>query len=630
MTPHARFVPADSVGRTPVDAANGPLVTGAPKTVRVCHIMSADLWAGAEIQVATMAAYLVEQPNVCLSAVLFNEGCLAGALRRLGVPVAVVDERRTSAAGIVRFLTRFLSANDIELVHTHRYKDSVLGTIAAKLAGVPHVVRTVHGMREPMTFWNSLKFGAYEALDKLTLLCGADLVIAVSERMADTLRGSGYRPTMVTCIHNGIDLRRVRVGRRPEEVRRELGIDARTLLIGTAGRLSPVKGHAGLLRAARLVLQTERDAKLLIVGSGPLRQDLRAHAAQLQIDRACLFLGARTDVYDLMSAMDIFVLPSLDEGIPMAMLEAMALGKPVVATAVGGVPEVVRHRVTGLLVAPNDDQALADACLELALNRDWAQTLGAKARRVVREEFSHQRSGQSLLDAYRSVALIPKTGATSSMPETVQAPARRAYRRSVGALTLVRGFARKLLAYAARSVEHAVERRRMDRVRRNPTVLRTALQSAKSLLIVCHGNIIRSPFAACLVARALDNRRPISIASAGLEAVPGKSPHPTALLAAATRSVDLRGHTASLVSGNLVASSDLIFVMDVPQLVAMRQRFPDARGKTFLLTCLAPETPLEIGDPVEGGESMFQSCFSHIARAAAPIVQVLSDSATYQ
>ena len=141
--------------------------------------------------------------------------------------MTIVDETATSALGILRRLTRFFRDNDIDLVHTHRYKDSVLGTIAAKLAGVPHVVRTVHGLREPMTGWDRLKFRVYEALDRMTLLCFADLVIAVSMRMADTLRASGYRPTSVTHIHNGVDLEAVVPTRTADAVRRELGIDPR-------------------------------------------------------------------------------------------------------------------------------------------------------------------------------------------------------------------------------------------------------------------------------------------------------------------------------------------------------------------------------------------------------------------
>src|SRR5437867_2914963 len=126
--------------------------------MRVCHVMSADLWAGAEVQVATTLSYLVERSDVDAIAVLLNEGRLAEELRQLGVEVAVVDEHLHSSLAILRFLVRFLRKRQVDIVHTHRYKDTVLGAVAAKLVGVPHVIRTVHGLREPMRGWERVKF----------------------------------------------------------------------------------------------------------------------------------------------------------------------------------------------------------------------------------------------------------------------------------------------------------------------------------------------------------------------------------------------------------------------------------------------------------------------------------------
>src|SRR2546422_5091652 len=190
----------------PLRAHACPSSVSTRRGLRICHIMSADLWAGAEVQLATVASYLVERPDVNLTAVLLNEGPLARELRRLGVQVTVVDETQNGAVRILTFLTRFLRDRDVEVVHTHRYKDNVLGTIAAKLAGVPHVVRTVHGLREPMHRWGSVKCRVYEALDKATLWCFADRLFAVSSRMAETLKATGYKANAVAHIPNGIDL----------------------------------------------------------------------------------------------------------------------------------------------------------------------------------------------------------------------------------------------------------------------------------------------------------------------------------------------------------------------------------------------------------------------------------------
>jgi glycosyltransferase involved in cell wall biosynthesis/protein-tyrosine-phosphatase len=573
--------------------------------MRVCHIMSADLWAGAEVQVATTVSYLVARPDMHVSAVLLNEGRLADELRRLGVHVAVVDESRNSSLRILAFLVRFLRDHDFDLVHTHRNKDTVLGTLAAKLAGVPHVVRTVHGLREPLKAWQWAKYCAYDALDKAALWCFADRIIAVSWNMAEILGRSGYKPAAITPIHNGLDLRRVKPARSRDAVRRELGVDPGALLIGTVGRLSPVKGHADLLRAARLILEREPAARFLIVGGGPLHDELVALAAELGIERECIFAGPRADVYDLMAALDIFVLPSLDEGIPMAVLEAMALGRPVVATRVGGLPEIIREGETGLLVTPRRERELAEACLELASHPDRARAFGARARRVVEEEFSHETNGQALVGMYRDV-IGPEDRRVASAPPS-------AWRLALG-----------LLVHAGRTVRAAMERQRMNWIRRHPVALRSALSSARSILIVCHGNIIRSPFAARLVAQGLGARPHVTVASAGLEAISGRPPHETAVLTATSLAVDLSGHRASPLTPERVAASDVIFAMDIGQLLSMRRRFPDAAVKTFLLTCLAPDAAMEIGDPVDGDESVFRACYDHISVAVRPIVGVLT------
>jgi len=574
--------------------------------MRICHVMTADLWAGAEVQLATTAAYLAARSDVDVKAVLFNDGRLADELRRLGIDVTVIDESRHHSLDIIVSLTSFLIEHRIDLVHTHRNKDTVLGTIAAKLAGVPNLVRTVHGLREPLTGWNRIKYAAYEWLDTAMLRWFSDRVIAVSNHTAGALIANGHKASRVTTIHNGIDLRTMMPGRPVEDIRRELGVDDAAIIIGTAGRLSPVKSQETLLRAARVILDRQPGARFVIAGDGPLEHDLKVLASQLSIDRACTFLGARKDIIDVISAMDVFVLPSLSEGLPMAVLEAMALAKPVVVSKVGGLPEVIQHRQSGVLVPPANAAALAAACLELERDREYAARLGAAAKRAVEDEFSHEHNGRALVDLYCSIA-------------------DRQARRS-GVIAVAAALARKAFQYGARNIRHAIERRQVNRLRRSPAAVIEALKAGHHILVVCHGNIIRSAFAAFLLEQSLGDRPRVSIASAGLAAMPGRPAHPTALRKAAERRIDLSSHAAARVERGVVAKSDVIFVMDIPQLLDLRRRFPDARAKTFLLTSLAPETPLEIRDPVDGDESVFHACFDHITRAVRPLAGVLAQS----
>jgi protein-tyrosine-phosphatase len=320
------------------------------------------------------------------------------------------------------------------------------------------------------------------------------------------------------------------------------------------------------------------------------------------------------------------------------LLEAMALGRPVVASAVGGVPEVIQDGVNGLLVPAGDDRRLAAVCVRLARDRACAQTMGDRARRSVEERFSHERSGRALLAVYRSVALIPTRRNHDAHDEheaTAVVRGRRDRRgsthRDLRPLHDLRvwsfswGSARLVAQRVANRMARWRAARAMTRIRRTPAPVQARLRAARHVLIVCHGNIIRSAFAGRLVKEALNGAgAALSIHSAGLEAVAGRAADPMALRAAQARGIDLGGHTASRVTSEQVAASDVIFVMDVDQVVTMRRRFAAAADRTFLLTCLAPAIPMEIRDPYDGDAGQFHRCFDQISRAVRPIVQALN------
>lgn len=576
--------------------------------LRVCHVMTADLWAGAEAQVATAASHLARRRDIALSAVLFNDGWLARELRRAGIDLAIVDERRHGCAAIVTAVAGFLRTRRVDVVHTHRAKDTVLGSIAAAIAGVPHVVRTVHGLTEPMSGWGRARYAAYDAFDKAALWTRADRIVAVSHATADVLKTSGYRRSAVRTIHNGVDLSSIRAIQSPAEVRIALGLPRDAFVIGTAGRLVPVKGHEHLIRAIPWIRASEPDARVVIIGSGPEEQPLRALARSLRVDQACVFVDPAVDrraaVYDLVAAVDVFALPSLSEGIPMALLEAMALERPVVASAVGGVPEIIADATTGLLVEPRQPRALADACLALARNRTWARMLGIRGRRTIEASFSSGKNGDALAALYHDLV-------------------RSAHGRPVGAVAIAVAPIRALVARVDRKARYLAARRAAERLRRNPARLVAALARARHVLVVCYGNIIRSPFAERLIReRAAAD---VSVASAGLGAEPGRPSPPVAIDAAGARRIDLRGHVARRLSADDVRRADAVFVMDVQQQLEVLQAHPDSAGKVFLLSSLAADTPLEVHDPVEDPAKAFEICYAHIARAVAPIVRALGD-----
>lgn len=373
--------------------------------VKVCHVAMGDLWAGAEVQLLSLMRYLVRLPGFEWSVVLFNEGRLAEELRKLPLSLIVIPEQTCSPISISCRLAKTFRSIRPNVVHTHKYKDSFIGTLVAKLVGVPHVVRIVHGLPEPFKGLRNAKMVGYTAVDRFVTGWLVDRVVTVSSDIEKDLREM-YGAHRVVCIHNGIDLEAVRVTIPSEVLRNTWQIAEDAVIIGTAGRLVPVKGHAILLEAMRILRASKHNVMLVLVGNGPLRSELEANAKRLGLEKAVIFAGHQDRVYDFINMIDIFVLPSLHEGIPMVLLEALALKRPVVATKVGGIPEVIAHDLSGKLMHAGDADELAAALKELIENPDTAAALGLEGRRQVEREFSATIMAERMADLYRSLCHI--------------------------------------------------------------------------------------------------------------------------------------------------------------------------------------------------------------------------------
>ena len=213
---------------------------------------------------------------------------------------------------------------------------------------------------------------------------------------------------------------------------------------------------------------------------------------------------------------------------------------------------------------------------------------------------------------------IPDTG--SPLVDSVDPP-------RPGILSLLTTVARSVTERARLKVACEIARRANERVRRDPAALSRALRTATQLLVVCHGNIIRSAFAARLLQQRVTEagQSHPRVVSAGVEALPGRPAHPIAQRVAQRHRVDLSDHAASRVSADAMRASDVVLAVDLIQFVALWQRFPEARAKIFLLTSLAPSTPLEIADPINGDEPLFELCFRHITQAVDAICRIVRD-----
>lgn len=372
--------------------------------MRVCHIASGDLWAGAEVQIAGLLGELKTFSDLEVTAILLNKGRLHDELLSKGIRVVVYDETRLNFLQIFSALRANLREQRPHVLHTHRYKENILTGIAAKLSSVPFTVRTVHGLQENLRGWQRTKMSVYLWLEGMVAQWTRQYTVGVSEEIATIMRQRLPRNTVV-CIHNGIDVENVRPSIDRVTKRRELGIPDEAIVVGTVSRLVPVKGIEYLLRAIGRLCEElpETAVRLLLVGEGPSRSKLEALTCELGIERKTLFLGHRSDVYDLMNLFDIFALPSLHEGMPMALLEAMALGRPVVASRVGGIPEVVTDGAEGRLVPAQDIHCLSRALRELALSRTLREQLGRAAKERILRSFERKHMAAEVRELYWSL-----------------------------------------------------------------------------------------------------------------------------------------------------------------------------------------------------------------------------------
>jgi len=304
-------------------------------------------------------------------------GELEKQLRRQGIKVYTFEGGENSAnIAHIKKLKQIISRENVDIVHTHA---SLAGRIAGKLSGCK-VVMTRHGLS------GSGKGPVKRLISRIVSKLFTDRIIAISRAVKIDLIDSGVPAEMITIIHNGIDLSKF--ANVKGTLRKELGLSPDIPIVGIVARLVPEKGYEYAINAFYHVLKDIPSAHLVIIGNGPLEDSLKKMCETLEIRENVVFLGYREDVENLEADFDLFVLPSIREGLSLALLEAMALGKPAVAAETGGIPEIIKHRTNGILVPPGNDKYLAEAIKELLSDREQAKILGIAARKTVFEKFS--------------------------------------------------------------------------------------------------------------------------------------------------------------------------------------------------------------------------------------------------
>lgn len=390
------------------------------KLPRVLHFIESLGIGGAERTVQDLATRLPRH-GIVTAVCCLRDGPLRVPLERAGVAVFCLGLRRRSIvllpwfiADIARVLwrlTRLLRSQNIDILHAHIADAAMLALAAGRYCGVPVIV-TFHGLGllpterrrgDPRTW---LRRRLYRALAR-----GAWRSIAVSPKVQQALCADlGFDPARTLVLGNGIDTAAYASGATAGTaiaLREELGLDPSARVIVAVGRLVHNKGQVHLLEAMPLVLKRFPAAVLVLVGDGPDRDTLAQHVARRGLGQAVRLTGARTDVAAHLALAEIFALVSSSEGVPLALLEAMAAGRPIVATAVAGIVDVIEHGRSGLLVPFAEHRALADALGVLLEDQTLAQQLGANAQREARSRYDIDGTVRAMATLY-SAAMAPQ------------------------------------------------------------------------------------------------------------------------------------------------------------------------------------------------------------------------------
>jgi glycosyltransferase involved in cell wall biosynthesis len=349
---------------------------------------------GAEKHVIRLASGLRKRGYEAGIATIFREGVLAEEAREQGIPFTCLGANDGWGPGTLVRIFNWLRLSRPDVLHTYLFGFHFFAGFPARLLGVPFILSS----RREMAHWQKARHLFLENLGNLFV----DRVVCCSGAVRErTLAKERISSERVQFIYNGVDCDQFGWGREDGRVREEFGIPENALVVATVANFAIEKGYPYLLEAARIVLEEIPEARFLLVGSGPLEKEIKEKARRIPQHEQIIFTGARHNVPEVLAATDLFVLASLWEGFPNVLLEATAMGKPVVATRVGGIPELIKSDQEGSLVPPKNAGALAGAIVSLLRDPEKGREMAIQARKKIREKFSLER----MIDDYEALYL---------------------------------------------------------------------------------------------------------------------------------------------------------------------------------------------------------------------------------
>ncbi len=373
------------------------------KKIRVLELIDDASVGGGPIHVLLLASCL-DRRAFDVTIACESRGYLVDEAVKRGIRALPIEMGNRLRARTLKSVVRLLGDFEFDILHTHGGTAGFWGRVGSALAGKPLVrIHTYHGMHylneytQPFTAWGKtlLERSLLKWTHRAICVCESDYRKGLDAGIVTEEKG-----VVIPC---GIPLSKYQQHAQRDRLRAEFGVDDSTIVFGHVGRLHAQKGQRYLLDAFRTVTAEHPHAALWIIGEGELRGELMGFARDLGVESAATFLGARTDIPEILSAVDVFVLPSLWEGQPLSVLEAMAAGKPIIASRVDGIREILVDGVNALLVPAANAEQLAEAMMRVIQNRELATRLSTAARETLPETFSAETMAIRIGDLYQKI-----------------------------------------------------------------------------------------------------------------------------------------------------------------------------------------------------------------------------------
>lgn len=365
------------------------------RRLNILHIFSGDLWAGAEVMVFNLLRRLKEYPGVYLRAISLNEGALSAKLTAMGITTHVLPESELNFRRILGRAKKIISEDRIDIIHSHRYKENLLAVLLQKLCQpAAKLITTIHGLSET----RSRKDRVVALVNDFCLKRRFVKIVGVSNDIQKTLVESrGYPEGAVDVIYNGIETG------DGEEVAGEAVSSKNSFHIGTVGRMVPVKDYDLFIEIAAEIYRQRPNAVFSILGEGPLKAELEKRVAEMGLIEVFKFIPPVEDPFPYYRQLDLYVNTSKHEGIPLSILEAMSCGIPVVAPAVGGLPEIISSEAEGTLAQQRTPDNFARVCLNLMDDPGLRIRIGRGGQERIKAAFTAEQMGEAYYRLYKEM-----------------------------------------------------------------------------------------------------------------------------------------------------------------------------------------------------------------------------------